>query len=41
MAYENGDDSAAGFYGRLGFVRSPTDPLHLMVLVKDLRRTFG
>lgn len=26
---------------RLGFVRSPTDPLHLMVLIKDLRRTFG
>jgi GNAT superfamily N-acetyltransferase len=35
------DDSAAGFYEGLGFTRSPTDPLHLMVLIKDLRRTFG
>jgi GNAT superfamily N-acetyltransferase len=35
------DDQAAGFYERLGFVRSPTDPLHLIVLIKDLRRTFG
>jgi GNAT superfamily N-acetyltransferase len=35
------DDRAAGFYERLGFTPSPTDPLHLMVLIKDLRRTFG
>jgi GNAT superfamily N-acetyltransferase len=35
------DERAAAFYERLGFVRSPTDPLHLMVLIKDLRRTFG
>jgi GNAT superfamily N-acetyltransferase len=35
------DDEAAAFYERLGFARSPTDPLHLMVLIKDLRRTFG
>lgn len=35
------DDAAAGFYERLGFTKSPTDPLHLMVLIKDLRRTFG
>ena len=35
------DERAAGFYERLGFTRSPTDALHLMVLVKDLRRTFG
>ena len=34
------DDRAAGFYERLGFTRSPADPLHLMVLIKDLRRTF-
>lgn len=34
------DESAAGFYERLGFTRSPTDQLHLMVLIKDLRRTF-
>jgi len=35
------DEAAAGFYERLGFDRSPTDPLHLLVLVKDLRRTCG
>jgi GNAT superfamily N-acetyltransferase len=35
------DERAAGFYERLGFTRSPTDALHLMVLIKDLRRTFG
>ena len=35
------DELAAGFYERLGFTRSPTDALHLMVLIKDLRRTFG
>lgn len=34
------DESAAGFYERLGFTRSPTEQLHLMVLIKDLRRTF-
>ena len=35
------DETAAGFYHRLGFTKSPTDELHLMVLIKDLRRTFG
>jgi GNAT superfamily N-acetyltransferase len=35
------DELAASFYERLGFIRSPTDALHLMVLIKDLRRTFG
>jgi GNAT superfamily N-acetyltransferase len=35
------DERAAGFYERLGFTRSPTDGLHLMVLIKDLRRTFS
>lgn len=35
------DDGAARFYERMGFARSPTDTLHLMVLIKDLRRTFG
>jgi hypothetical protein len=28
-------------YERLGFSPSPTDPLHLMVHIKDLSRTFG
>lgn len=35
------DQTSTAFYERLGFVRSPTDPGHLMVLIKDLRRTFG
>lgn len=35
------DEEAAGFYERLGFTRSPSDDLHLLVLIKDLRRTFG
>jgi GNAT superfamily N-acetyltransferase len=30
------DDPAASFYERLGFIRSPSDALHLMVLIKDL-----
>ncbi len=34
------DESVAGFYERLGFTPSPTDQLHLMILIKDLRRTF-
>jgi hypothetical protein len=35
------DETPAGFWERLGFTRSPTDQLHLMVLIKDLRRTLG
>jgi hypothetical protein len=34
------DERAASFYERLGFTRSPTDPAHLMALMKDLKRTF-
>lgn len=32
------DDRARAFYRHFGFVESPTDPLHLFALVKDLRR---
>lgn len=35
------DGNAATFYERLGFTRSPTDPDHLLVLMRDLRQTFG
>jgi hypothetical protein len=35
------DERAAAFYERLGFTRSPTDALHLKVLIKDFGRTFG
>jgi GNAT superfamily N-acetyltransferase len=31
------DDSAKAFYQRFDFIPSPTDPLHLFVLPKDLR----
>jgi len=33
------DGEAARFYAKFGFLPSPTDPLHLMLLMKDLRRT--
>jgi GNAT superfamily N-acetyltransferase len=32
------DDSARRFYEHFGFVPSPTDPLHLYLLLKDLRQ---
>lgn len=32
------DDAARAFYERFGFLASPTDPLHLFILTKDLRR---
>lgn len=35
------DESARAFYVRFGFVPSPTDPLHLMLLMKDLRASLG
>jgi len=35
------DERAAAFYGRLGFTRSPTDPLHLMILIKVRARLFA
>jgi GNAT superfamily N-acetyltransferase len=31
------DDDARSFYGHFNFVPSPSDPYHLMVLLKDLR----
>ena len=32
------DDDARRFYERFDFVVSPTDPMHLFVLLKDVRR---
>ena len=32
------DEEARSFYERFDFVPSPTDPLHLFVLLKDVRR---
>ena len=35
------DDAARQWYERFGFEPSPTDPLHLFVLIKDLRALVG
>lgn len=32
------DEAARSFYEHFGFVPSPTDPLHLFLLIKDIRR---
>lgn len=37
LAVHAKDDAARAFYRRFGFVESPTDPLHLFALIKDLR----
>lgn len=34
-------DDARGFYERYGFEPSPTDPLHLVLLMKDIRRSLA
>ena len=34
------DERAREFYLKYGFEFSPTDPLHLVMLMKDIRRTF-
>jgi GNAT superfamily N-acetyltransferase len=35
------DENARRFYQHFGFVSSPTDPLHLYLLVKDIKRISG
>jgi len=35
------DDDARQFYLRHGFEPSPTDPLHMLMLMKDIRHTLG
>jgi GNAT superfamily N-acetyltransferase len=35
------DESARRFYEHFGFISSPTDPLHLYLLVKDIKRIAG
>ena len=39
VAHANED--ASGFYDQFGFESSPTDPLHRILLLKDLRRFLG
>ena len=38
LAVHAKDEQARAFYRRFDFVDSPTDPLHLFLLLKDLRR---
>lgn len=35
------NEDVRGFYTKHGFETSPTDPLHRMILVKDVRKTLG
>jgi len=35
------DEAATGFYERYGFEPSPTHPLHLLLSMKDIRKTLG
>lgn len=35
------DDAARAFYERFDFERSPTDPYHLLLLMKDVRALLG
>lgn len=35
------DEPARRFYEHFGFIASPTDPLHLYLLIKDIRRVAG
>jgi GNAT superfamily N-acetyltransferase len=35
------NDEARGFYAHYGFVESPSDPMHLHVLLKDLKRMYA
>ena len=35
------DERAAAFYARYGFQPSPSDPLHLYLLTKDMKKTLG
>ena len=38
LAVHAKDDAARDFYEKFDFIRSPTDPMHLFVLLKDVRR---
>jgi GNAT superfamily N-acetyltransferase len=41
LAVHAKDDLAKSFYEHFGFTPSPTDPMHLFVLIKDLRAMAG
>jgi hypothetical protein len=35
------DETARRFYEHFGFIPSPTDPLHLFLVIKEIRRISG
>ncbi len=41
LAVHAKDQAAASFYSHFGFIASPTDPLHMFMLLKDVRRMLG
>ncbi|MGH9652007.1 MAG: hypothetical protein ACRD6B_00860 [Bryobacteraceae bacterium] len=41
LAVHAKDEQARDFYRRFDFMPSPTDPMHLFVLLKDVRRIIG
>ena len=41
LAVHAKDDRARTFYERYGFVPAPTDPYHLLVLLKDIKKDLG
>ncbi len=41
LAVHAKDDDARAFYQKFDFIPSPTDPMHLFVLLKDVRRAIS
>jgi hypothetical protein len=41
LAVHAKEEAARGFYQKFDFIPSPTDPMHLFVLLKDLRRVIS
>ncbi|MGA3161120.1 MAG: GNAT family N-acetyltransferase, partial [Terracidiphilus sp.] len=41
LAVHAKDEQARRYYEQFDFVVSPADPLHLLVLLKDIRRRMG
>ncbi|MBL8555954.1 MAG: hypothetical protein JNL41_16880 [Phenylobacterium sp.] len=41
LAVHATDDEARAFYDHFDFIASPTDPMHLFVLLKDIRALVG
>ena len=41
LAVHAKDDEARAFYEHFGFIQSPTDPYHLLALLKDIKKELG